>query len=269
MTIASRDAARGDRQYAARRISVLTRVPGGPRLCKTGFVWREAHPTDVMCVDPSRREEVKRENARAHENRGSNVCIAGFVWREAGPSDHVCVTPEVREQTRRDNAARETGERYLGPICDHYAAEASSQSKEARSRGCQMPGPPERWDVALAGHANWCQTARPHDRRGESGARRKALRDCGSAGNPRIPPGMGEACAVSAVVRNQTCINADGTPSSLAPGGSTSTACGGTEALARARARLGFALTFSCITEEPTSGCCTVQEEVAPGCICQ
>lgn len=267
VTTASRDEARGERQYAPRYTSVFTQGPRGPHVCKQGYVWREAGPQDYVCVEPPARARVRQENARAAQHRGSNTCIQGLVWREAGTSDYVCVKPDVREQARRDNAAWNTGERDLGAICDRYALEAAAQTKEARVRGCRMPGDPARWQDHPAAHANWCQTAHPQDRNGEAGARRKALQDCG-APTPVPQPPPGEACSVSVIVRNDVCTNFDGSPSSLQPGGSMATGCGGSQENARTRARLSFATNFGCVTDQPTQGCCTVREDVVSGCLC-
>jgi hypothetical protein len=49
-------------QAAARR------DPGGdygPNTCKSGFVWREAAPGDLVCVPPQRRDQVRQENQSA------------------------------------------------------------------------------------------------------------------------------------------------------------------------------------------------------------
>jgi hypothetical protein len=44
----------------------------GPFSCIAGYVWREAFPGDAVCVIPSRRAAVARENAEAalHRTRG-------------------------------------------------------------------------------------------------------------------------------------------------------------------------------------------------------
>lgn len=86
----------------------------GPRRCKQGYVWREAFPSDFVCVDPSQRDQAAADNRAAasrvdpHGAYGPNTCISGFVWREAGPGDLVCVEPWVRDRVREDNRLAET-----------------------------------------------------------------------------------------------------------------------------------------------------------------
>ena len=82
----------------------------GPGTCAQGFVWREAIPSDHVCVSSRVREATQADNAQATARRsptggpsGPDTCIAGYVWREAFPGDHVCVTPQTREQAMQDN----------------------------------------------------------------------------------------------------------------------------------------------------------------------
>lgn len=83
-----------------------------PPLCKQGFVWRTARPSDLVCVVPQTRAETKAENAAAAANRspnggayGPNTCKPGLVWRNAFDGDAVCVIPKSRDRARADNAA--------------------------------------------------------------------------------------------------------------------------------------------------------------------
>jgi len=87
---------------------------GGPvsDVCRPGFVWREAIPSDHVCVPPAGRTQAAQDNAAAAARRvpnggasGPDTCKPGFVWREVVPSDHVCVTPQVRSAAAADNAA--------------------------------------------------------------------------------------------------------------------------------------------------------------------
>ncbi len=81
----------------------------GPDTCRQGFVWREAIPSDHVCVTPASRALVSQENAQAPSRRnptgpyGSDSCISGFVWREAFGGDRVCVTPARRNAVRQEN----------------------------------------------------------------------------------------------------------------------------------------------------------------------
>jgi len=82
----------------------------GPDTCAQGYVWREAIPSDHVCVTPQVRQQTADDNAQAASRRvpngvyGSNTCVPGYVWREAFQGDAVCVTPQIRQQTRDDNA---------------------------------------------------------------------------------------------------------------------------------------------------------------------
>lgn len=269
VTVPARDMARYENSIAEGRTSSNREGPNLPRLCTSGYVWRAASPADYVCVPPDARQRVHEENARAAANRGSNICKPGYVWREASPSDYVCVEPWVRAQAKRDNAAHNTGERILPILCDQYAREAVAQFHEAQARNCGFSGP--RWQGTYDNHSVWCQTAAPGDRNGEAGARRRQLQDCGA----RVPtPGAPlptETCSVSVIVRNESCLNADGTASSRVPGSSAASGCGSSVENARTRARLSYALTFGCFNDgsSPDAGCCTIREEVVPDCLCR
>jgi hypothetical protein len=82
----------------------------GPDTCRNGFVWREASPTDRVCVTPASRATAARENALAYSRidpagaYGPFTCVSGFVWREAFHGDLVCVTPDRRAAVARENA---------------------------------------------------------------------------------------------------------------------------------------------------------------------
>lgn len=84
-------------------------APDAPARCLSGFVWREARPTDYVCVTPESRALVRQENASAPSRwdpngaYGPNTCIAGFVWREAFDGDTVCVTPARRAEVKEEN----------------------------------------------------------------------------------------------------------------------------------------------------------------------
>jgi PAN domain len=77
--------------------------------CLPGFVWREARPTDHVCVPPESRALIRQENGVAPTRWDPNgpygpyTCIAGYVWREAFDGDVVCVSPERRAQVKEEN----------------------------------------------------------------------------------------------------------------------------------------------------------------------
>ncbi|MGY8661722.1 hypothetical protein Q3C01_05055 [Bradyrhizobium sp. UFLA05-109] len=73
--------------------------------CASGYVWRVAVPSDLVCVTPESRSVVASENARASSRHqpGSDICQSGYVWREAFYGDKVCTTPERRSEVRQEN----------------------------------------------------------------------------------------------------------------------------------------------------------------------
>jgi hypothetical protein len=88
------------------------RTTGKPSLvCPPGYVWREASPSDHVCVTPEQRMRAAAQNAAAatHVNRtdpafGPKTCVSGYVWREAYAGDVVCVTPAERDAAKNQNA---------------------------------------------------------------------------------------------------------------------------------------------------------------------
>ncbi|GII88010.1 hypothetical protein Ssi03_60000 [Sphaerisporangium siamense] len=82
----------------------------GPDTCRQGYVWREARPSDHVCVTSGTRTQTRDDNAAAASRWtsgafGAHTCVQGYVWREAFAGDDVCVLPAVRSQARADNAA--------------------------------------------------------------------------------------------------------------------------------------------------------------------
>jgi hypothetical protein len=83
----------------------------GPNTCLEGYVWRQANPTDYVCVTPTVRTQTAQDNAaaasRVNPNGGPfgpNTCLNGYVWREAYTNDQVCVLPATRTEAANDNA---------------------------------------------------------------------------------------------------------------------------------------------------------------------
>lgn len=79
--------------------------------CVQGYVWREASPTDHVCVTGATRSETQADNAQAAARRnpgggayGADTCRQGYVWREAFSNDHVCVSGATRTQAQDDNS---------------------------------------------------------------------------------------------------------------------------------------------------------------------
>ena len=99
------------RPSAADAIRMVTQAP----LCKPGFVWRAARPSDLVCVTPASRSRVALENRIAASRvqpgggfYGPSTCVAGFVWREAFNGDVVCVAPNVRALVYEENKLHAT-----------------------------------------------------------------------------------------------------------------------------------------------------------------
>ncbi len=92
---------------ATRQVTIT--VGGVAGTCKPGFVYRDASPTDKVCVPPASHTQALADNAAAASRKllqyGPDTCISGYVWREAWSGDHVCVTGATRNQVAADNAA--------------------------------------------------------------------------------------------------------------------------------------------------------------------
>jgi hypothetical protein len=83
----------------------------GPNACLNGWVWRQAIPTDYVCVTPAIRTQTAQDNAAASSRvspnggpYGPDTCKDGYVWREAYTNDVVCVLPATRTEAANDNA---------------------------------------------------------------------------------------------------------------------------------------------------------------------
>jgi hypothetical protein len=77
-------------------------------------------------------------------------------------------------------------------------------------------------------------------------------------------------CNFTAVAANKQCLNADGTPSSLQPGGTTGARCGSDATRAQTRAKLVLTQAV-CLTDgnTPQPGCCTFSVQTTSGCACR
>jgi hypothetical protein len=76
--------------------------------CLAGFVHREAHPDDHVCVEPASKARAQAENAVAPLSWtpgpfGPKTCAMGLVWREAFTGDFTCVTPAIRTFVKNEN----------------------------------------------------------------------------------------------------------------------------------------------------------------------
>lgn len=96
---------------AAFTLAPAVDLPYGPDTCINGYVWREASPTDHVCVTPPNRTLTAEENGLADSRRdpgqggnGPLACAVPYVWRDAFDGDAVCVTVDRRTQAHDDNA---------------------------------------------------------------------------------------------------------------------------------------------------------------------
>jgi hypothetical protein len=105
--------------FTAGLIAIASTSRAQDATCKSGFVWRVARASDLVCVTPESRARVAEENRTASSRiqpgggaSGPFTCLSGFVWREAFEGDLVCVTPEVRTLVQEENrlaASRRVG----------------------------------------------------------------------------------------------------------------------------------------------------------------
>ncbi|MGO4833317.1 hypothetical protein AB4144_13675 [Rhizobiaceae sp. 2RAB30] len=77
--------------------------------CLPGFVERESHPDDHVCVTPGGKARAQAENAVAPLSWtpgpfGPKTCANGLVWREAFQGDFTCVPPALRTFVSEENA---------------------------------------------------------------------------------------------------------------------------------------------------------------------
>jgi hypothetical protein len=77
--------------------------------CLTGFVERESHPDDHVCVTPDSKARAQAENAVAQLSWtpgpfGPKTCANGLVWREAFQGDFTCVPPSIRTFVSQENS---------------------------------------------------------------------------------------------------------------------------------------------------------------------
>jgi hypothetical protein len=154
--------------------------------------------------------------------------------------------------------------------CDGYARHAVAQITEATSRRCGFSG--DRWGNAVyEDHLSWCIGVPANFADSETREREGPLSQCRTTHPLGPPPPPPEACTVSVIVMNQTCLNLDGTPSSIVPGSLSQPGCGGDQNTASQRAKSAFSSGIACVSggNSPSPGCCTVSEQVTQGCLCR
>jgi hypothetical protein len=154
--------------------------------------------------------------------------------------------------------------------CNAYADRAVAQAQEYFARGC---GPASnRWQENWQAHFNFCMGPDGDIADRETSEREGLLSQCRTV-NP-LPGGgqpapAGGACNVSVVVRNDACLNLDGTLSAyVAPGSLTALGCGADQNAALAAAKASFS-SQAALADDPTPGACTYTVETTQGCLCR
>ncbi|GAA1256122.1 hypothetical protein GCM10009677_02800 [Sphaerisporangium rubeum] len=177
----------------------------GPDTCLEGYVWREARPSDHVCVTSGVRDRTRTENATAAAKWtsgafGPHTCVQGYVWREAFNGDDVCVTPAVRAQVRADNglaadrkvSARLWVNRYTVPPRDNGDGTSTSTSVDDIPR-IKLSGDHYNFgQVKLyirldTGRTLWQGTVNATAHSGFAGAsfgKKTGVFDCAAAGRP-------------------------------------------------------------------------------------
>lgn len=95
---------------APKIVAPPTPAPHAADACALGYVWREARPSDHVCVTPADRSTAAMQNSLAASRvvpgvgkYGPNTCKNGYVWREAYAGDVACVTPGERSTAAQQN----------------------------------------------------------------------------------------------------------------------------------------------------------------------
>jgi hypothetical protein len=154
--------------------------------------------------------------------------------------------------------------------CEAYAQRAIAQFDEDVKCGFRVRDD-RRWHGNFQNHYQWCMSVNPGQPAAEIEARERELERCRGQRPPNPPP-AGEHCSVSVTVKNDQCLNLDGSAADiLQPGARSATGCGEDRDKASERAKLIFQSSGMCISEgdSPEPGCCTIEEEVRAGCLCQ
>lgn len=233
-----------------------------------------------VCRGDSKAVECNRYAIEASSSQQSNLSgrcgFTGPRWQD-NVDEHLrwCLQAPV------ENVNSETVIRFamLGVCgrdstavrCDGYARQAVAQGAEATARGCGVSGP--RWTASYEGHLTWCIGQPPNVAESETKQREGPLSLCRTInplpGGP-TPPSQ-EACSWSVTIKNERCLNLDGTPSSIQPGNFSALGCGGNQDIALDRAKLSFGSSVGCLSEgdSPTPGCCTYQKQTTQGCLCR
>jgi hypothetical protein len=134
-----------------------------------GYVWRDASPTDHVCVTGATRAQVLADNAVKASRwvngaYGPHTCVNGYVWREAFGGDDVCVSGTQRSQARADNAAAASRRDSVTVSHDSYWGDGDPVSRQFFFVAHVNPGPVRfevhRLDGSLA--VAWSSTSYPY-----------------------------------------------------------------------------------------------------------
>jgi hypothetical protein len=92
------------------KVAGSTSTLGNSAGCPQGLFWREASPTDHVCVNAGQHLLTLQENkagpshiSQTDHTFGPNTCAQGYVWRAAFNGDAVCVTPQQRDEAAAEN----------------------------------------------------------------------------------------------------------------------------------------------------------------------
>jgi hypothetical protein len=211
-----------------------------------------------------------------HAPVSADTCISGYVWRNVTSTDHVCVEPTIRDKVRADNLLAK----------DRTVPSTRPEQVCLPGVRCQQDDLPCKpgfvWRVAVPGDYVCVEPATRQQAQIDNS--KVAERRVGSAPPPSPPPPcapqsaavpttrppQGESCDISVTIQNKSCINVDGTPSTiLNPGTTSGLGCGSTEENALTRAKQSYQQ-FGCITdgEQASPGCCTYSKQAVQGCLC-
>ncbi len=221
------------------------------------------------------REYAINANSSQNSNLSAHCGFTGPRWQNNFDAHFSWCLPTPAEVANHEFNIRFAMLGVCGRVqepflrCDGYARQAVQQVNEANSRRCGFGG--ARWTPIYEDHLSWCIGVDASFANSETREREGPLSQCRTTNPVGPPPPPPEACSVSVVARNQFCLNQDGTPSSIVPGGFSVPGCGPDRDRASQRARAAFSFNFACISGggSPSPGCCTIDEQTTPGCLCR
>ncbi|WP_372407291.1 hypothetical protein [Streptomyces luteireticuli] len=160
----------------------------GPDTCLQGYVWREARPSDHVCVTGATRDRARYDNSQAvkrrdpgHGGYGPYACREGYVWREAFKGDMTCVEPSTRAEARRDNQLADSRKvsarlwatsRTPGPRCNGDTCTTTNDHPRIQLHGDHYNYGKVNvsiWRNSDTRHAFWSSSVTAHAQQGRAG----------------------------------------------------------------------------------------------------